>query len=193
MKGKVKKFFACLDVRDVIASCVLLVLGVLFVAFPSGMLRTLCYIAGGLTLVWGLVRLILCLREEGGVHVYDVVICAAVIAAGVLLIIAPAFISEFIAIFLGVLLILDSALKIMESRELYKLGSGAEWLPAAIVGALCAILGIIIIINPFATTRVLMIFVGISLLLDAACSLAGCIYSAVRDSREEKHGEIIDI
>ena len=52
----------------------------------------------------------------------------------------------------------------------------------------------IIIFNPFATTRVLMIFVGISLLLDSVCSLtAACIYAAMRAGKDEAEGEVIDI
>ncbi len=194
MKGKIKKFFSNLDLREVANAVLLLVLGVLFAAFPAGMLQTLCYVAGAFALLWGVLRLILCLRAEGGAHVYDVVICAAVMVAGVMLLIAPAFVSEFIAVLLGVLLILDSVFKITESRELYKLNRGAaEWLAAAITGGVCAVLGIIIIFNPFGTTRVLMIFVGVSLLLDAACSMAACVCSAVRACRAKDEGEVIDV
>ncbi|HIR99260.1 MAG TPA: DUF308 domain-containing protein [Candidatus Coproplasma avistercoris] len=194
MKNKLKKFFRNFDLREGAASLMFLVLGILFIVFPEGMLKTLCYVAGALTLVWGIVRMILYFREEGGVHVYDVVILAAVMVAGILLIVAPAFVSEFITVLLGVLLILDSISKIIESRELYKLNKGAEWLTAAIIGVVCAVLGMIIIFNPFATTRVLMIFVGISLLLDSVCSLtAACIYAAMRAGKDEAEGEVIDI
>ena len=138
MKNKLKKFFRNFDLREGAASLMFLVLGILFIVFPEGMLKTLCYVAGALTLVWGIVRMILYFREEGGVHVYDVVILAAVMVSGILLIVAPAFVSEFITVMLGVLLILDSISKIIESRELYKLNKGAEWLTAAIIGVVCA-------------------------------------------------------
>lgn len=189
MKEKFKIFIAHVDTYAFTSAVLMLALGILFVAFPEGMFQTLSYISGSFIMLWGVLRLVFRLREEGGASIYDVIICAAVVIVGVMLIVAPSYISEFIGVFLGVIFVIDSVIKICESRELYRHNRRAGWLSAAIIGAVCGIAGIVIIVNPFASMRIFMIFVGISLLLDSVCGLVLCIRPAVRAVKRARDRE----
>lgn len=180
---KLKNFFSNLDIAGAAIAAVMLVIGILFIIFPQGLLKIVCYVSGAIVVIGGLTRFILGFKAETEVHAYDIITDIFIVAAGVLLIISPDFIAELVTVLLGLLLLVDSVLKLIDSRQAYK--SGGEWIPGVVIGAVCAVLGIVIIFNPFATTRLLMVFVGISMVLDAVCSLAVYIYFAVRDGKEQ--------
>lgn len=193
---KLSEFFRRLDLQDVGVAIAMLVLGILFIAFPEGALKIVCYVCGAVTILWGVVRFCLCFRYSP-LRVYELVLSSVMVAAGILLLVAPNFIAELVTVLLGIILIVDSVLKIIESSELYKLNDKG-WIAGAVIGVVCAVLGFIIIFNPFSTTRVLMIFVGVSMITDALCSLAVCIYAALHKNGDGQDGDngggnVIDI
>ena len=53
---KLKKFLSCIDGQAAAVAAVMLVIGVLFIAFPEGSLKIVCYITGSVTLLWGAAR-----------------------------------------------------------------------------------------------------------------------------------------
>lgn len=185
---KLKKFLSCIDGQAAAVAAVMLVIGVLFIAFPEGSLKIVCYITGSVTLLWGAARFILCFKRGTDRKIYDIVLSVVIIAAGILLLLAPDFIAGIVTVLFGAILIVDSLLKIQDSYDLYKFKSKGWWL-GAVIGGACAVLGIIIVFNPFATTRILMIFAGISLIFDAACSFAAVIYLGCKEYREEERGD----
>ena len=183
---KLNNFLSRLDVQGIAVALAMLIMGILFIAFPEDSLRIVCYVSGAVIILWGIVQFCLCFGHRP-VRSYEVILSCVIVASGILLIVAPNFIAELITVLLGIILIVDSVLKIIESGELYKLNDKG-WIFGAVIGGVCAVLGLVIIFNPFATTRVLMVFVGISMILDAVCSLAVMIYAAVHAGKEEAKG-----
>lgn len=186
---KFKKFLSNLDIQAAAVALVMLVMGILLVVFSERLLKVVCYVAGAATVIWGVARIVLCARAGGRALVVDIVLSVVVIATGILLIISPAFIAELVTVFLGLLLIIDSVFKITESLALHRSDSGAMWLPGVVVGGIFAVLGVVIIFNPFATTGILMTFMGICMILDAACTVAACVYSALRSGADGGNGK----
>lgn len=177
----------------------MLVMGILFIVFPESSLKFACYAAGAVALLWGAVRFALCFKKGERKKGYDIILNLVIVAAGVLLLLAPDFIAGIITVLLGVLLIADSLLKLSEGYSLYKLG-WKGWVAMSVTGAVCAVLGLIAVFNPFASMRILMSFVGISMLVDSALSIILLIYTAaksIRAEEEEKNGgrddNVIDI
>ena len=182
------KFLSAIDLQGAAIAFSMFVLGVLFTPLPESMLGIACYVAGGVTIVWGLAGIALGIKRGEGRKAYNIILNAVIIITGVLLLLAPDFISDIITILLGVLLIADSILKIQDSFSLYRL-KARGWLATAIAGGVCAVLGLIAVFNPFATMRMLMIFVGISMLVDSVLSFAILAISAARDAKDGDGGE----
>lgn len=184
---KLREILSAIDIQGAAIAVVMLVFGILFIVLPPGMLHIVCYIAGALAILWGACGIVMVIRHGDGSKAYDVVLNAVIVVAGVLLLLAPEFIADIITILLGILLIVDSIFKIHESLSLYK-RKVRGWLAVAIAGAVCAALGLIVVLNPFATVRLLMIFIGVSMLVDAVLSFAILFVSAanaVKDEREQ--------
>ena len=58
---KLKNFFSNLDIAGAAIAAVMLVIGILFIIFPQGLLKIVCYVSGAIVVIGGLTRFILCL------------------------------------------------------------------------------------------------------------------------------------
>lgn len=76
---KLSEFFRRLDLQDVGVAIAMLVLGILFIAFPEGALKIVCYVCGAVTILWGVVRFCLCFRHSP-LRVYELVLSSVMVA-----------------------------------------------------------------------------------------------------------------
>jgi uncharacterized membrane protein HdeD (DUF308 family) len=112
------------------------------------------------------------------------------IAVGVILCVYPDFIASILTIALGVILIVDGAIKLQHCINIAQMKDKYWWV-SLIVSLLAIVLGIVVLCNPFSSRAALMIFIGVSLIVDAICDLV----SAYRLGAAERkmHKNVIDI
>ncbi len=178
---KFKRILKNIDYRSAVLPCIFLLAGIFFIAFPEGMLNILCYILGSLTILAGVVRFCFLFALPQRRRFSEAVIICVIIAVGILLLVAPDLLNGLVCVMFGLMLIVDALLKAEESVAMKKFAVKKWWL-GAVVSALCLILGIFIIVNPF-TTQILMIFVGIAMLFDAVCSFASIFAKSASELR----------
>lgn len=158
-------------------SAVDIILGVCIVVWPGFFALSLCYIFGALTLIFGIANIVCYIRRDiFGIPLFSELtfgILETII--GLLLIIHPAGILTFLPAFIGILIIIDSLIKVEASVDLCRAGIRGWWLILTL-SVICALFGIILVIDPFEGADLLMIMIGISLIADGAENICAALY-----------------
>ena len=154
-------------------SLIPIALGVLCIVNPGLILNVICYVAGGLLLGAGLIKLVQ--YFSGKAPQADSLVLGALFAMlGVILIFRKDEVLDLIFIFIGVLLLLDGIVKLKNSLEAK--GKGAQdWIVLLVVALIVAAFGVLIITNVL-KGNVLIVILGISVIIDGLQNL----YSALR-------------
>ena len=157
-----------------------LVVGILLLINPEGFTQTVINVFGIVLLVIGavyLIRFFTDKKKEGKYNIATIVLSVISLAVGILCaFFAPTVMGFFtvIAVIYGVILIVSGIFKaktFFDSRKA-KLPVSFLSLVSAIVSI---ILGVLIVANPFTTTKVLWIFAGISLIVEAVLDAAALV------------------
>lgn len=176
-----------IDYRTIVLPCIYLVVGIFFVSSHESSIEIVCYILGALLVVAGIIRFCFSFVVQQLWRLSEIIISCAIIAVGVLLLIAPGFIANLIYTMFGLMLIVDAVLKAEESIEAKKANYKMWWTGMGIA-VICFIFGIVIIINPF-NARMLMIFIGVTMIADAVCSFVAAYARSVVELRILDEGE----
>lgn len=92
-----------------------------------------------------------------------------------------------LALVYGVVMLITGTVKLQWAADLIR-QKKENWIPSAATAALALICGIVVILNPFKTTKVLWIFTGIALILGAVADVVALIMG--KDDEDEKPAEI---
>jgi len=150
----------------VILGCCTALLGVVMVIWPGVSALTVCIIMGVLCLVVGICELAryFSLGPVGYFFRFDLALGLVGILAGMLLLIHPAGAMTILPIAAGFYIIVDSVFAIQVSLELHRLG-GRSWWCSLLLGALGAVFGFLLVLDPFDGASALMVFIGVSLII----------------------------
>lgn len=145
-----------------------LVAGILLLVYPDNAVKFICYICAGILLIYGLLHLISYFTHKISADItgYDLVQGIIGIAVGTFILASPEFLANIIIIVLGVSIIFESLIKLQNSFDLARMNYGLWWLLLIFAIATC-VLGVLILVNPFETASMLMMFIGISLIVNA--------------------------
>ncbi|MDD4292084.1 MAG: DUF308 domain-containing protein [Clostridia bacterium] len=161
----------------IILSILGILIGTCLIIWPSISAVTLCYIFGGLTVLVGVIRIICYFRGE----VYGLPVFTGFaegtldILVGVLLILHPGTTVDFLPVLVGVMVIIDSLFELQASIELLGLKVMGGW-SVLLIAVLGAVLGVLLIIDPFSGKEVLMIMIGVSLIANGIQGLTAIGY-----------------
>lgn len=164
--------------RSTIAeSLVLLLVGILFLLFPESSGTVICYAVGALLCLCGLVRIVVYLRADRLIAFgsFGLVEGAALLAAGIFVLVRPEVLAGVLTTVFGVLLIIDGVLKMQHAISLSRIRARGWWV-VLLLAAATAALGVIVLLNPFATALTLMIFAGVSLIVGSVSDLLTLLY-----------------
>jgi uncharacterized membrane protein HdeD (DUF308 family) len=185
---KIKEIIKKIKIQQLVTAIAIAIIGLLFIIFPQSSAHILCYAGGAVLIVWGVIRTVLYfVTGMRGVN-YSLAGGIALIAIGAILCAKPDLISEIVTIALGVILIIDGVIKLQQSMDIVKLKESGWWI-SLIVAGVSIVLGLVTLIDPFGSRTALMIFIGISLIVDAVCD----IISAYRLGEAEKRAEIKNV
>lgn len=176
---RLKRILKGIRLQSMITAVALIVVGLLFIIFPTNAMRIICYISGSAMLVWGVVSALTYLfggEEKNGSSLVGGI---ALVAFGILLLVRPDFVAGVLTVIFGILLIVDSVLKIQRATEMSRLKIKGWWLALA-VAVVTLVLGFLVVFDPFGASRTLMIFAGVSLLFDGVCDVVTLIYYSIK-------------
>ncbi len=166
------------SIRNSIAvtSILYIVLGVALVIFPSTALKLACSLIGVVTLVYGAVRILSYFKQSGGAYGdrFDLFSGVLLAAAGIFLLVCPQFIVSLIPIALGIYILVDSLTAIRKALDMKALGFG-KWGISLAAAIILAVLGVLMIINPFGSMETLVVFIGWCFMFDGVYTLINTI------------------
>ena len=107
---------------------------------------------------------------------FDLALGLFTIIFGFILLLRSAKVVTFMPVIIGVFVLVDGVFKLQTAVDANRFGLSSWWL--ILLGSLmCAVLGLLLIVDPFGGSNVLMTFVGISLTIDGLQNLFNAFYT----------------
>ncbi len=180
-----------------VASALLIALGLLIILWPDVSVSLIGIIAGVMLIALGLFKVMGYFSKDlyRLAFQYDLAFGLLMMVLGMLLLIRPDGAMYFLCLIVGISIAGDGLLKLQTGLEARRFGLTSWWL-IVVLGLLAAIVGIITAFRPAEGSQVLMVLMGISLLAEGILNLCVtlCAVKIVRSKRpyviEEEHEEI---
>ena len=161
-------------------SLVELIIGILLLVNPIGFTSGIIIAFGIVLMIMGVSKTIKYFRAEP-----EEAAVSQILVKGLLMLLAGTFCAFnsrwFIATFpvltlvYGVVILITGITKVQWTIDIIRM-KRSKWFWMAISAAISIICGITVITNPFSTTAVLWMFIGISLIVDAAFDMLGSLF-----------------
>ena len=150
----------------IILSISFILLGLLFLLYPEASGTIICYLLGSLFLLLGIMRVIAYITTPVVDNEFHIPLVSGIIiiAVGIFIFIWPSVLLSILPMVLGIVVVVDSLVKLQSATDLLRLGDKHWWI-ILILAIVTAFLGILMLINPFATAKLLLQFIGISLIV----------------------------
>ena len=168
-------------------SLVEVIIGILLLVNPIGFTSGIIIAFGILLMIMGISKTIKYFRTEP-----EEAAVSQTLAKGLLTLLAGAFCAfrshwllatfPVLTLAYGVVILATGITKIQWTIDIIRMGR-SKWFWAAISAAVSIVCGVVTITNPFHTTAVLWMFIGVSLIVDAAFDMLGGIFGN-REKRE---------
>lgn len=153
-----------------------LLAGILLLIFSDSVVRLISYVCAAVLLIYGVMHAMTYFKQETVASgQYDLVKGIIGIAAGVILLVKPGILSGILFTILAIIIILDSVAKFQDALDLKKLNYQNWWI-MMLLAVIMAVMGLIVLFNPFRTASMLVSFVGVVLILNAAVDLWDIFY-----------------
>jgi uncharacterized membrane protein HdeD (DUF308 family) len=152
---------------------VLLIIGLLLLIFPKESLNIACYLIASILMLGGFTYIIRIIKKksiETNGDLISVVASIAAIAISVTIFIDPTWIIRVINVIIGLLLIINSILNIINLLKFSKDRTSIWWIFLSFT-ILIMIVGVLIIINPEFLMKVVVRLEGASLVIDTILTM----------------------
>ncbi len=157
----------------ILTSLLYIIVGLLMVVMPGVSLGLARLLIGGVTLVYGVIRIVSYIRS-GREDKFELFWGLLLALLGLFMLIWLQFLMTLAPLFLGVYILVDSFGAVKRSLDMKALGF-SQWWASCLAGVLLAICGLVMIFNPFGTLEALVMFIGFGFLFDGVYSLVNTI------------------
>ncbi|MGN0601734.1 MAG: HdeD family acid-resistance protein [Oscillospiraceae bacterium] len=165
-------------------------IGLLLLINPDIFTSTISYVLGGVSLAFGVLNLIsyFCSERIESDILKAVLLCAA----GIFIITKPDFIFKILAFIFGIYLLGDGITSIKRAM-IIKDNNIDNWIAPMVMAVLTTILGLLIILNPFASAKFALKVLGVSLIVSGAFSIYNGVVTKRKIKRIEQENGYVDI
>lgn len=159
-----------------IFSAIIIFLGVGLIVRPQVSALIVCYIMGCIILAAGIIKII-CYIERNYLIIpfyHELAYGMLDIVISIILFLHPHDAIIFLPVIAGIIIIIDSILKLQTATSLKRVGM-PSWITILILAVCEMLFGIMLAINPFEGLNTLMILLGITLVIDGVenlCTIA---------------------
>ena len=185
-KKSIENIYNKMVIFSIVASIITIVVGAVLLFLPNLSNKIVGIITGIIFILFGLITSYKYLKRDGAkIYSLNLVFSILYLVLGLVIIIFPFSVMEFVTVCLGLFLIINGATKINYGLWLKRGNSGA-WLVTLVAGIFLVILGIMIVFNPF-TAFALTQITGAFLIISGVLNLSDAITFKVSSK------EIMDI
>ena len=171
-------------------ACAMMLLGLCLVIWPQISATVLCYLFGALILVTGVIRIVCYIRRgiSAFFHYYELPLGLLDILLAVFFFSRSRYVVLALPVVIGIMIMVESIFELQMAIDLKRLGLGRWWSMLAL-SILSILFSFLLILDPFEGSTTLMIFIGLTLIVDGIQSLCSVIYA----SRYIKRVKPIDV
>ena len=162
-------------------------LGIFLLLGPGMALNIVCYALGGVVLACAAVQLVRYFTAERGLFQSQLTLIFGLVCLGlgVFLLIRSDIVVRILPVVFGLFVLFDSLGRVQNALELRRCGY-SNWKVFLALALLSVVLGVVMILNPFATMELLVMAIGVILVLEGAINLLGGLYTALAVRRFNK-------
>ena len=144
------------------------VLGLVLLIWPSFSGSLICYGISAVVMIYGIYRIIdyFYHAPQDTMRKNGFATGIVLVAVALLMLINPDLILSLLPMLLGLLLVMGAAREIQIAVDLHRMGT-KRWVSPLVAGVLQAILGVLILWDPFTTAIVMMRFIGAAVLIES--------------------------
>lgn len=162
----------------IICSVLLIAAGVYIMVRPYASAIIFCRVIGAVSLFYGVSKILGYFSHDlyNLAFQFDLALGVFTLIFGLILLLRSARVVAFMPAILGVFVLVDGVFKLQTAVDAKRFGLSNWWL--ILLGSLiCALFGLLLIIDPFSGNNVLMTFVGLSLAIDGLQNLFNAFYT----------------
>ena len=164
-----------LFIFSILMSLMIAIVGIVMYAMPDLSERIVGIVTGVAFILTALVAIYKFFKRDGArLYKYNLLFGIAFAILGLIIILNPYSVSSFITICLGIYLIVLGGLK-MTYGVWFKVGNDSSWFITLVIGLMLMIFGVLLIVNPFASSFTLTQIVGIFLLISSVLDITDTI------------------
>ena len=154
----------------------MILLGLCLVIWPQISASVLCYLFGVLILLTGIVRIVCYIRRGIGAffHYYELPLGLLDILLAIFFFSRSRYVVLVLPVVIGIMIMVDSVFELQMATDLKRLGLGRWWSMLAL-SILSILFSFLLVLNPFEGSVTLMVFIGLSLIVDGIQSLCSVI------------------
>jgi len=177
------------EIKGIFSSLLLIVLACFLIYNPLEIVNTLIKIMGIVLLIFGLIDFLNFFRmtDEEKLINYGLVKGITELSIGILFIFKFDTLTDIFSIIIGLIIIFINIFKLQLSLSLKDIGT-ENWFIGTVIATFSIILGVIIILNPFESAKVVIITSGAILLVS---ELSNIIYSILVLSKIRKLDKVV--
>ena len=169
----------------IITSVFLLALGLLLIIKSEATILAVSYVIGAVLIALGVVAFINFLRSKSELYHLDIVYGIVTIILGVLVIKNPKVIGSIIPFVVGIGILINSGTKLKYALDL-KENHEEVWKYTLIVAIVSAVLGVLLIFNPFKASSILVQVIGIVISIYALLDIISTIILKKRFTKKNE-------
>lgn len=177
------------ELKGIFASLLLIVLGVFLIIKPDEIIKTLIQVMGIILLLIGVIDFMNYFRmsDEEKLFNYGLFKGVLELCIGILFIFKFETLIDIFPIVIGLIVIFINLFKLELSLNLKQIDA-ENWFVGVLISSISIILGVIIILNPFETVKVLVITSGVVIVIS---ELSNIIYSIMILSKIKKVDKVV--
>ena len=185
MKDIIKKK----EIKGIFVSLLLIVLSVFLIMKPEEIIKTLIQVMGIIILLCGVIDFAgyFKMSEEEKLFNYGIMKGVLELCIGILFIFKFETLVDIFSIIIGLIIIFINLFKLQLSLNLKQV-ENTNWFVGVIISTISLILGIVIILDPFGTTKILVITSGAIIGISELCNI---IYSFMILSQIKKADKVV--
>ena len=185
-KKSIEHVYNKMVIFSIISAVITIIVGIVLLFLPNLSNKVVGIITGVIFIIFGITTAYKYLKRDGAkIYSLNLVFAILYLILGLVIIIFPFSVIEFVTVCLGLFLVVNGATEINYGLWLKRGGSKA-WLVTLVAGILLVILGIMIVFNPF-TAFALTQITGAFLIISGIINLSDAI------TFKTKAKEIMDI
>lgn len=167
-----REFFHNMKLSFLLAAVLYIILGLILLIWPGVSATVFCYAFGGILLIYGVVTIVsFFLRDSRqGSFVFELFLGIVAAALGLLFLLRPVIVASVLPVILGLFIVVDGLVNLKRALELRRM-LYLRWTVPLALSAGSAVLGLVIVFQPFLAAEALVMLIGAVLIYEGLSDL----------------------